>query len=269
MTPESMDPFEEFQFKPITEGLGFHRKVKSSSTSPLTEDSNSQEPTLTSTQFRARGLDLLESEKPLEFKSPLPRQESNLGENAKNEELSPSSAAVDEILSKLGSQRGAEFKSTPNKSVVGTQKNTEISHKLVMDSVSISAGILDLMLIIAGSLLGFIVLLTVTEIDLLANLSHPQDYGLYLATGSLFFGVSIVYYLGTRMIMGCSAGEWAYDQQLGTENDQKDFMYGPLIVVRTCLNLLTGIFILPLISFILKKDIVGSWIGLEIYKKRA
>lgn len=267
MCPESMDPFDEFQFKPITEGLGFHRKVKEPGQSmDIDEDK-----ILSSTQFKARGLDLIEDEKPLDFKSPLPRKDHTENQKINEEELSPTSAAVDEILKNLGQNRKFDFKKEKNQklktTVAPTTATTAQKQNLVMAPVSLSAGILDSMLILAGSLLGFIVLLTVTEVDLLANLSHPQDIGLYLATASVFAGVSIVYYLTTRMVMGCSAGEWAYDQQLGTEKDHKDIFYGPLVVVRTIINLATGIVVLPILSSLMKKDLVGRMIGLEIYRK--
>ena len=109
-------------------------------------------------------------------------------------------------------------------------------------------------------------MLSVTQVDLLANLAHPQDSGLYLASFSVFFGVTIIYYLVTRIFMGCSAGEWAYDQQLGNLADRKDYTYGPLIVVQAIINLATGIIVMPLLSKVFGKDLVGQLIGLELYR---
>lgn len=75
---------------------------------------------------------------------------------------------------------------------------------LEKSSVNLFAGFLDGMMIVAGTLLGFIVLLSVNQIDLLAQLSRPVDFEIYFASLAVLAGVSIVYYLATRMFLGCS-----------------------------------------------------------------
>ncbi|MBK7960355.1 MAG: hypothetical protein IPK04_03495 [Bdellovibrionales bacterium] len=280
MSRDSMDPFEEFQFKPLTEGLGFHRKNQKENQKERglnSLDFENEDPVESAQQFRARGLDLINDEKSLDFRSPLSRQKKQTSEE---DALSPTSAAVDEILKTLNHKRPrepltkgqtspqaqAQLRKTQAKLQSQGKSHAEQSG-LEKCGVNLFAGFLDAMLVAAGTLLGFIVLLTVTQVDLLAQLTKPQDYEIYFASFAVFFGVSIVYYLATRIFLGCTPGEWAYDQELGTKADQSEFSYAFLIIIRTCINLFTGIILLPLISQIANRDIVGQLIGLELYRK--
>lgn len=281
MSRDSMDPFEEFQFKPLTEGLGFHRKnqkenLKDRGLNSL--DFEDEDPTKSAHQFRARGLDLIDDEKPLDFKSPLSRQRKLA--STEDVALSPTSAAVDEILKNLNHKRPREplTKGQTSHQTQTQAKKTQAKIQsqgkfrteqvgLEKCGVNLFAGFLDSMLVAAGTLLGFIVLLTVTQVDLLTQLTKPQDYEIYFASFAVFFGVSIVYFLATRIFLGCTPGEWAYDQQLGSKADQSEYSYAFLIIIRTCINLFTGIVLLPLISQIANRDFVGQLIGLELYRK--
>lgn len=293
MSRDSIDPFEEFQFKPLTEGLGFHRKSQKDKNqhsgrfesdsgrdferdiqSDIADDFGSENQSQSSQQFKARGLDLIKEEKSLDFRSPLSRQK----KQSSNEEeiLSPTSAAVDEILRTLTNKRPREAltkghaKGQIKKHQVQLQAQEKSRMELVgfdKSGVNLLAGFLDAMLVTAGTLLGFIILLTVTQVDLLTQLTKPQDTEIYFASFAVFLTVSIVYYLATRIFLGATPGEWAYDQQLGSKSDQRDYSYGFLIIIRTCINLFTGIILLPLISQIANKDYVGKLIGLELYRK--
>lgn len=267
MSRDSMDPFEEFQFKPLTEGLGFHRKSQmGADNSSIASDEFEMMP---NNQFKARGLDLIEDERSLDFRAPLSRQKKSLPMD--QEALSPTSAAVDEILKTLNQKRpreGQSLKLKQNQDATARSMNQAKATPMIEKSaVSLAAGFLDGMLVVAGTLLGFIILLTVTQVDLMAQLTKSQDNEIYFASFAVFFGVSIVYFLATRIFLGCTPGEWAYDQQLGTKLDQKDLSYGPLVIIRTCINIFTGIIILPLLSQLLGWDLVGKLMGLELHRK--
>src|SRR5687768_3496716 len=106
MSRDSIDPFDEFQFKPLTEGLGFHRKDLDAKSEPEVEDAFQ----LPVKQFKARGLDLIDEESPLDFKSPLPRPSRQKPHPMEDEKLSPTSSAVDEILKNLGPKKKVDFK---------------------------------------------------------------------------------------------------------------------------------------------------------------
>lgn len=258
MGREVFDQEDEFQFKPLTKGLGFHRKEVQKTTFETQDET--QTLNLKKTQFKARGLDLLEDDKEFDFRSPLPQR--NPSKSADFESLSPASTAVDEILKNVRPQN--KLKSSPTTEKIKPQIQQSTFEQV---PVSLGAGILDGMLIVAGTLLGFIVLLSVTKVDLFANLANPQSSEIFFASGAVFVGVSIIYYLITRVFLGCSAGEWAYDQQMGLPKDQQSWTFSLMIVLRSVLALATGIVVLPLLSAIFRRDLLGQWIGLELYRR--
>ncbi|RYG62259.1 metalloendopeptidase, partial [bacterium] len=99
-----MDPFEEFEFKPLTEGLGFHKKK--SSTPAKTTDLDSEFQISGPTQdFKQNGLSLLE-ETTDPLRSPLPRKNTS---PSVEPEPSTTASAVDEILKTLQKNRRLDF----------------------------------------------------------------------------------------------------------------------------------------------------------------
>lgn len=71
------EPFEEFQFKPLTQGLGFHKKATQEGSSQILNSEDS-EFSFSSKNFKTRGLDLIEDEKSLDFRAPFLRARRNL-----------------------------------------------------------------------------------------------------------------------------------------------------------------------------------------------
>src|SRR5262245_26385438 len=118
------DPFEEFEFKPLTEGLGFHKKTEKPTEGPL--------------NLKNLGVEIIE-DSPLN--PPLPRQN-----KVTPTPTTDSSAAVDEILQTLRAKRAAASFSVP----LSTEKQSPQYKPTVS---SLSALFLDSMLILAGSLL--------------------------------------------------------------------------------------------------------------------
>lgn len=249
------DPFEEFEFKPLTEGLGFHKKTAKPANNPLNSPKSNE-------LFKNRGLDLIESEtSPLQ--SPLPRKT-----YAKEDgRLSPHSSAVDEVL-KTFQQRPATKATTPQAQTLNKVKSQGRNEDYAPDVISFSAFFLDGLLILAASLLCMILLLTVTKVDLLANLARPDKEGfIYLSTALVFAGVAFIYYLTNRAFLGYTPGEWAYDQRLGTPQDLFQTFYPVKIILRWVLIALTGFITLPLISKIMGRDLVGEWTGTPLVRK--
>jgi hypothetical protein len=154
------DPFEEFEFKPLTEGLGFHKKAEKPIKAPIS--------------LRNMSLDIIE-DSPLN--PPLPRE----NKNPNNRPSSDSSTAVDEILQTLRSKKMPAMEPAPATKVVVRLKPTVSS---------LSAMFLDSMLILAGSLLCMIVLLSITKADVAATLfSENPDMTILISTLALFGAV--------------------------------------------------------------------------------
>ncbi|MEK6626987.1 MAG: RDD family protein [Bdellovibrionota bacterium] len=74
-----------------------------------------------------------------------------------------------------------------------------------------------------------------------------------------------VYLVMMRVFMGASLGEWSCHLRLGQPTERMRASYIFRVIGRTTLILLTGVVALPLISLILKKDLVGNLSGLKVH----
>lgn len=253
------DPFEEFEFKPLTEGLGFHQKPEkkpAASASPAIET------------FQARGLDFNEvlpspAAEPL-IKAPLPRRE--LKSPKSTPPPAPTTSPVDDILNTLQKNRKLEIE-------LDRQHRQELRQSKKVETWKTAAPkfspmLLDAMLITAAGLLCMIIMLIVTRVDLITNLSNPDTEGfIYLSTFSLFAGVSFIYMVIHRVFLGFTPGEWAYDLRVGHPNEQGKALFSLQVVARQILITLTGLVILPLIGWIIGKDLAGTITGATLHRK--
>lgn len=86
---------------------------------------------------------------------------------------------------------------------------------------------------------------------------------------SMFFTAFLfsfwVYLTMMRIFMGASLGEWSCQLRLGQPIQRIKTSYIFKVMARTTLILCTGVVILPLISLIIKRDILGDLTGLRIY----
>lgn len=254
------DPFEEFEFKPLTEGLGFHQKNGSATNRPqaATEPASSIKPSL------SRQLDFIGDDEVNPFKTPLPRRPTTEAKTTQTPVPTPS--PVDEILQTLQKSRRLEIEN--DKKQIQELKNPRTKENWIPTSVSMWAGVLDALLVTASALLCMIIVLVVTKVDLLANLANPDTEGLvYLATFCLFAGVSFVYMVINRVFMGMTPGEWAYDLRLGKPQDQGSFIFALQILTRQILVTATGFVLLPLLSLLVGKDLAGTVTGLRLHRK--
>ncbi|MGZ3770743.1 MAG: metalloendopeptidase [Bdellovibrio sp.] len=262
-----MDPFEEFEFKPLTDGLGFHKKKSANSAQENTKSEN----TFASHLIKDQGLELINEASPDPMRSPLPRKNQSpqipslngLTETIDGSTGTVSSSAVDEILKTLKKNRRLDFEKPAQKISQATAKE-----EFKKTTWSFSAAMLDAMLVVAASLLCMIILLVITKADLIGNLSNPDAQGMiYISTLSLFAGVSFIYLTLNRIYIGCTPGEWAFDQRIGKPEDLNKTSYSLKVVGRSLLVIFTGFIVFPVLSVILGKDLAGSVTGVELYKK--
>lgn len=259
-----MDPFEEFEFKPLTDGLGFHKKKTAT---PAAQE-NKKTDTFSSHIIKDQGLELLEEASPDPLRPPLPRKNRSTGipnvPGLLNEtEDNGSAAAVDEILKTLQKNRRLETDSAKQK-ISQTAEKEEYKNT----SWSFSAGLLDGMLVIAASLLCMIILLVITKADLIGNLKNPDEHKMiYIATFALFGTVSFIYLTLNRIYLGCTPGEWAFDQRIGKPEELDKASYSLRVLARSFIVVVTGFVIFPILSVVLGKDLLGSLTGAPLYKK--
>lgn len=268
MATNNQDPFEEFEFRPINEGLGFHRRNKNQTASPVTQQVASpsltgltprpvQQPTPTPQPARPQA-------PAFGFTTPLPRPETASARPALNipviedDSIAKAQTAVNEILKNLNQKRQIDFLNETERMSVEMRKSRPL----------FAAAGLDAMLIVAAFLMSMIAMLSITKVDLFLNLSHPETSGLiYLATGMLFIGVSFIYMIVNRAFMGHTPGEWAYDQNVGQPADMQNLTYIPRLVFRTVLVIATGFITMPILSALMNKDVAGQITGTTLYRK--
>lgn len=259
-----VDPFEEFEFKPITDGLGFHRKQ------PLLNDTTATQTTQSSAQTL--------------FSTPLPNKKSNTPVNKfavdtanfDSSFQSRSTAAqgqthdiVDEILKNIETSKqkaSLQLEIPKNQVTKIITSKTEGTYKT--SGPLATAMFLDLMLVLASTLLFLVALLAITKIDLLLNIRNPDDQGtVYISLFLLFCSVGFIYYTIFRVFLGYTPGEWAYDQKIQIRGDKVDSFVLTKIVLRSVLILVTGGVTLPLISWVFNRDFLGEFLDLPLVRR--
>lgn len=282
-----MDPFDEFEFKPLTDGLGFHKKALSlkdglKKTGALEEE-------LQSMPLSApRGLldeaprvgakkhtfeDVLNSlEKTplsrgaagnLQFTEPLPR------EKRKAMEIETPRPVQSPF------PRPEAFKNPkPTRAETPTAGARRGAHdspqrKLMPAPVSFESAFLDLIIVAAFSMVFLVALLTVTKIDLsLVAGNLDRDNMTRIALGVLFVAVMQMYAVVSRSFFGRTIGEWTFDLQLGVDEEQRREAYPFRVILRSLLNTVTGVVLLPLLSALIGRDLAGQLSGVKLYRQR-
>ncbi len=257
MASANNDPFEEFEFRPINEGLGFHRKQKANSL--IANSTNQPSKDLQSTQKNSSPL--FQSE--IIFQSPLPRPETRSRPSfqvptIEDDSIAKAQTAVNEILKTLNHKRQIDFVNDTAK------QKTEYKNS----KPQLFASVLDGMLVASAFLLSLIIMLSITKVDLFLNLSHPQtSQMIYVATLALFLSIYFIYMVVNRAFLGFTPGEWAFDQVCGRKGQDDELTFIPKLVFRTVLVAMTGFIILPFLSFLFNKDMAGEISGISLFQK--
>lgn len=248
-----MDPFDEFEFKPLTDGLGFHKKKAATANSQTTA---SIPQTATSTRRATFEEEAIENLLP-----PLPRKNSSTETTPTQDN---SNSTVDEILKTLRQNQRLDFDTTKRT----TKKTATTAEEYVLTNWNFSSTFLDSMLIVASSLLCMIILLVITKADLIANLTQPDEAGLiYLSTLAMFAGVTFIYMTVNRVFMGATPGEWAFDQRIGKPEEMTSPYYVLKVIARSLIVMATGFVVMPVLSLIMGRDVAGSITGASLYRK--
>lgn len=248
----SSDPFEEFEFRPLTEGLGFHRQADKK---PAPSSSSSFELKNSLPEIEMPLSPRAALEKPVEPRTSLRR--SPLPEESKTTD---SSGSVDEILKTLHNKRKAEFIEQRN-----AAENQGPAYRT--SAPDISSFILDGMLVTAASLACLIILLMVTKIDLFGVITQTDDTTVYLTLFGLFAAVSWIYLVMNRVFLGFTPGEWVFDQRVGLPQKHGSAEYCLRVTARSTLVVLTGLIVFPIVSMVMGRDFAGQLTGAALLKK--
>lgn len=275
-----MDQIDDFEMKPLTPGLGFHKRQvslkehiaktglsgqnvrRSLPTEPPAEMlENSKQ--RTSKEIIA---ELHEALKPvkkrqeseaLKLTETLPREISDV-KNPYKPEVTPIEKINFQIQDKalteqVGARRGA---------------GDNITQSLTPISVSFASIFLDAAIVLAFALIFLVSLVAVTGVDLVSIVKNSQsEFATQLSLAILYLAVFEMYIIVSRSFFGKSVGEWTFDLQMGSDDQLTQAKYPAQILWRSVFNLLTGIIILPMLSLLAGRDLAAKFTGLQLYRR--
>lgn len=270
------DLFEEFEFRPLSAGLGFHKKNSEE------ENSSSLTASKPSTASRSDSMENISG-----LRMPLPRD----GGQSKRTTSSAGSAGNSPLVENLKgvfedklnkrikqnriwdiddqlmpkdskeSLQGTEIGSSPSQ----TEDETTEWKKTSFD---LTALLVDSFLISAIFLLSLAVFSTTTGIDVVHGLTNNTlDPDIIFAMMSLLGVIAWIYMVASRAFAGVTAGEFIFDHRLGLPSQTLKASYGWKVALRTSILFATGLVILPLMEEITGKDILGKVLKLSHFRK--
>jgi hypothetical protein len=250
---------DDFEFRPLTEGLGFHKK-----TINLRDDNVLNETIQTPTPARqnTKAQSIHPSSEPGDRPSWTPQ--------LKNKEfvIAPQSRPQTKPLTQTQSQSPARTQTltqTHSQTNTQTQAPTQTrtyAQKFIDTPVSWPAALFDGAMILGLGLLFSAVVFALTKIDLTDLLTMLRDEtGAQIASLVLMIAVFEIYCVTCRSFFGKTLGEWAFDCRLGLPQEQLKTVYPLQVAWRTLVIALTGFIVLPVVSSFMNKDIAGMISG--------
>jgi hypothetical protein len=293
-----VDSFDDFEFKPLTEGLGFHKKnsqntlndkqlppleprSKNSILDNLRETLNTNalsfdtpkfndptsEETLSPTRNNYEFPDLAPEVNI--FSKPLPRTEQDVKEtlipkfNPRFNKPLVNPSIQDTKIQNTGllGVLGQKTEIKPNK------VNPTFEIKFTEVAPAALSLFLDFTVILGIAILFMLGLVIATNLNMTLILSHlGDDRGVQAGIVLLIYSVSQLYLILSRAFYGQTLGEWSMDTQLGLVAEQENLTYILKLTARTLLLAVTGFVTLPLISMFFEKDYSGRITGLKLYR---
>ena len=245
-----MDFIDEFEFKPLTEGLGFNKRAqnikKEIEESQIAKSHMGYEmPTVPKS--------LIEKEL--------------MGAYPEKTRIEQTEKSVSEVIrNQFRSQLNSVILEKPVslKPKVDTPK-VKINYPVV--AASLPAMMFDAIFSFAISLIFLIALVFVTRIDVLSIVRATSIYLTnQLSLIVLYIAISQLYIVIARTFCGQTLGEWAFDIQLGTQEDQQDDRYPLKVLARSLFVTITGVILSPFISLLMGYDLASKISGLRLYR---
>ncbi|MEK6555561.1 MAG: RDD family protein [Bdellovibrionota bacterium] len=284
---------DEFEMKPMTAGLGFHKKpvsLKDHTTAAnivgerINRSLPHEAPTsLTSSDPKTRTKeDILN-----EIKQALrPRNENKnrlsetLPRTADEAKRSASTSTDFEVPIPRPSDKSpmdiVNFqipKASLRESLTPAEATRRGAHdakirEFVPVSFSISSTILDAVIVLAFSMIFMMTLIFATGINLSAVIaSASRETSALLSLGVLYLAVWQMYVVVARSFFGATLGEWTFDLQLGETEKHSDTFYPARVLLRSLAIIFTGFILLPVASLIAGRDFAGRISGLQLLRR--
>lgn len=275
---------EDFEFRPITEGLGFQKEeikeepsIKREAHARSQTDSHKafldETGAASSGQIRPDVQNLIDETLQPEPKQTSPFENKILpreGEKPKSQipTLNPRTYAKHPTM---------DFRDTPDYNLKRTQallekERAELSEtevpKYHKTLGHVACYIFDGIVVLGLVSLFAASLSFATGIDLWAlALTSELTVSFYITLAIMALTVLNIYMTLTRSFFGSTLGEWAFEIQVGTDEQRQSLLYPARIFSRALLNTVTGLVIFPLLSFIFRRDLLGQITGAELLIK--
>lgn len=247
-----MDNFDEFEFKPITEGLGFHKKgaqlKKESTLSPsLIGKPMPQAPAAATRTQMTTPAGIQPARGPA--KAP----------------IIPKKNPGSSIQPNIGNKATLNYQLPDVDTVESELNETDIASEKSPVPVVLPAILFDAIVVMGlTSLFAFVVLL-VAKVDPLAIIYMAgRDSMTIVSLGILLFSVTELYMIIARSFFGSTLGEWAFDTELGSRTQQLSALYPLQVVARTFINFITGFIFFPAVAAISGVDLAAKISGLKL-----
>ena len=291
MDIDANNSIDDFEMKPLTAGLGFHKKSVS------LKEHLSKTGIAEQAVRRAVGSSALPSAPPSELiETPRSRSSREIIDELHNalrtKSQAPKAAQLSAILPReigdVTPVRPAIPEPQPLRSPDPLSRvKFQIPEKSIADSagvrrgahdnmvkplspvaVSIPALILDALVVLAFSLIFLVSLIVVTNIKLPAVIESTRgEFATQLSLFVLYLAVFEIYAIVSRSFFNATVGEWTFDLQLGSEAQVRKPHYPVLVLWRSIMNLMTGLILLPFFSLVFNRDLAARLSGLQLYRK--
>lgn len=296
----NMDPFDEFEFKPLTDGLGFHKKsvslkeglkktgvlddelqgIPANMPQSMIEDTGKSASKKHSFEDVLSALEKTPLNRPadLQFTEPLPRSGKKQAMEVETprpvQSPFPQPGAYKNPLNIPNHVEKVGEKITPTMAAqekVGTRRGAADSPQILLQptSVSFASAALDGIIVFALTLVFLIALMAVTKVDLNVVLRNINgELMTQISLGVLFVAVMQMYVIISRSFFGRTLGEWTFDLQVGSNEEQKRESYPLRIAWRSLVTVVTGLVLLPLLSGMFGRDLAGRISGVQLYRQQ-
>jgi uncharacterized RDD family membrane protein YckC len=272
-----MDNVDEFEMKPLTAGVGFHKKPVSLKEHVAKAGLSSQ------SQRRAMPVqaptDLLDGAvKPRTSKEiidelhkalePVPKNKLKMTEVLPRE-ITDIPTDRRPVTSEITPIEKIDFQ-IPDKNITGVRRGASdnLIKPLTAIPVSFASIFLDGAIVLALSLIFLMSLIIVTGVDASSvMLSTQTEFATQLSLLVLYLAVFEMYVIVSRSFFGKSIGEWTFDLQMGDDDQIEKATYPMRVLWRSALMLLTGFVLLPLLSLVTGRDVAASFTGLQLYRR--
>ncbi len=289
---------ENFEFRPLTQGLGFDKNTENSERkSRAIPVADPEKDVIKRTQFEMPESDfvkpndtpvsrslkkMLDSLPPsVDFKEDRKREDRLMGPSlpVKPEIKTPVYRPIMQPTT-APSMSNTQFDVTLNDSLSQAFPKADVNKKFYHQMVtpipqykevalSAASAIIDFAVILGLASLFVVSLVAFTKVDIILMLTNSQmSTRTMIELGALYLGVTLFYFMLARGLYGSTLGDWAFDVQLGSEKERNHMMYPFQVLFRTFIILVTGIILVPLASFGFGKDLAYYFSGLKLYSRQ-